>query len=103
MFGIQSSRNLTDFEQSVADRIFTEPGYNAGDDIASHRASTPIADFELVYSEEVRYDPMYGLEHPDCYFKCPVCGSLDVDDNSIEDYGGTSSGWTCCNFCGYYT
>lgn len=32
---------------------------------------------------------------------CPICGSSDVETQEFGSYGGTSEGYSSCNFCGY--
>lgn len=41
----------------------------------------------------------YG-PHPPVVIRCTICGSMDVEDESFESFGGTSEGYEHCNDCG---
>lgn len=105
MFGININREWTDRDQDVVDRQLTEPGFDARDYREAHRHRAPLGEFEEVFTGEIETieEMGYTFDYPVMETRCPFCGSIDCESESIDDYGGTTSGWTTCGFCGYST
>lgn len=61
---------------------------------------SPGPEFLRKYGK-VFVDEETGWEGVEEWEVCPIDGSTNVVSDSINDYGGTSSGWTICNTCGY--
>lgn len=102
MFGINITPEWTDQMQDVADRMLTEPGFNRRDYIEAHRSRVGVTHFVMVYGDMV-FDEEINMAYQEIYLVCPICRSKDVDDESFDDYGGATSGYTRCNFCLYST
>lgn len=121
MFAITIRPEWTDADQDRVDHLMYGGSMEElRDRELAHRSRVPIAPFVTVHrpftieeaweihahvspgsEDEAEAEAMLAsgcIEH-----HCPVCGSTAVEDECINDYGGTTSGWTSCLFCGYTT